>query len=533
MKLKLFALSAALFIALQSLTAQVSIYTFSQFPGTYSAVANPTMVGSLAQDDDVTPLTLPFTFTFNGTPYNSINVCSNGYLSFGALSGSEYSALSDVTTSNVIAPFADDLLMINWVTGDITVGSNSITNCSSVIGFSIGDVIVDWNNDFGGNPTITNIVGSTIELNLSSVNTTSAYDVLNMNSMINESVSGTAPNRIYEIEFQKMSRFLVTDETLNYIVRFYETSNRIEFVYGTCIAGAGFTAPEVGLKGASNSDYNSRNVTDGVNTWSNSVASTNITDLCDFTATTFPMQGQIYQWSPPTCTVPVLAITPSSSITCEGEVLTLTGSGATTYTWDAGDTTPQFTVIPTASATYTLIGANQVCTAAIVYTAEVAVNPTVSILQTLPIICAGQSSTLIASGATTYSWNSIAGTATNVIAPASTSTVVLTGSNGTCTATESIVQTVAACTGINEAAIASGKMYEAFPNPFSNSITINNISAVSFVASISDALGKVIVSTEIKSGESATLATDQLAKGVYIVSVKGSQIMEAKRFVKN
>jgi hypothetical protein len=532
MKLKLFALSAALLTALQSLTAQVSIYTFSQFPGTYSAVANPTMVGSLGQDDDVTPLTLPFTFTFNGTAYTSINVCSNGYLSFGALTGTEYGALSDATTTNVIAPFADDLFMINWVIGDLTVGSNSITNCSSVIGFSIGDVIADWNNDFGGNPTITNIVGSTIVVNLTSVNTMSGYDVLNMNSMINESVSGTSPNRVYEIEYQKMARFFVTDETISYKVRLYETTNRVEFVYGTCIAGAGFTSPEVGLKGATNLDYSSRNVTDGVNTWSNSIASTNISDLCDFTAGTFPLVGQVYQWSPPTCTVPVLAITPNSSITCEGQVLTLTGSGATTYTWDAGDTTPQFTVIPTASATYTLIGANQVCTTAIVYTANVAANPTVTITQPRPTICAGQSSTLLANGATTYSWNGVAGTATNIISPAATSTIVLSGSDGTCVASESIVQTVSACTGISEAAIASGKMYEAFPNPFTNNITINNTSAVSFVASISDALGKMVLSSEINSGETVTINTEQLAKGVYIVSVKGSQINEAKRFVK-
>ena len=136
-------------------------------------------------------------------------------------------------------------------------------------------------------------------------------------------------------------------------------------------------------------------------------------------------------------------------------------------------------------------------------------------------------------GATTYSWNSVAGTATNIVSPASTSTIVLTGSNGTCTATESVVQTVEACTGISEAAIASGKMYEAFPNPFTNNITVNNTSAVNFVAAISDALGKVIVSTEIKSGDSATLNTEHLANGVYIVSVKGAQISEAKRFVKH
>ena len=533
MKSKLLAVSTALFFSLQSLSAQVSAYTFSQFPSSFGSIASPTAVGPQAQDDDVTSIPLPFTFTYNGTPYTSVNVCANGYISFAALSGNEYSAISDAGTSNVIAAFADDLLMTTYVTGDLTTGSNSITNCSSVAGFSVGDVIIDWNNDFGSNPTITNIVGNTIVVNLNSTSTTSPYDVLNFSSTLNETVIGTAPNRVYEIEFKKFSRFFVSDECLNFKFRLYETSNRIEIVYGACVAGSGFTSPEVGLKGNSSADYNNRKVVDGTNNWNTSVAGTNITDACDFTSSAFPVSGQVYQWLPVTCTVPVLAIAPSKTVSCANEVVNLTASGATTYTWMNGPATAQYTVAPVSTSIYTLIGANLTCTSTLVYTANVAATPSITITQPRATICAGQSTTLSASGASTYSWNGNAGNANYVFNGTAAATLIVAGSNGTCSATKSIVQGVNACTGISENEILSNAAISVFPNPFKNVLQIKNTSANELTVTLTDAIGAKVYEANLSSSQTLNFDSDNLRAGFYFLNAKGDGVYETKRLVKN
>ena len=54
---------------------------------------------------------------------------------------------------------------------------------------------------------------------------------------------------------------------------------------------------------------------------------------------------------------PTLAITGNTNI-CNGSTSTLTGSGATSYTWDSGANTTTISVTPTITTTYTLTGDN-------------------------------------------------------------------------------------------------------------------------------------------------------------------------------
>lgn len=532
MKTKLLLLSTALLCGINAIDAQVSAYTFSQFPGSYSVSASPTAIGMPLQDDDVNSLSLPFTFTYNGTAFTNVNVATNGNISFSTISGTEYSPVSDNSTSELISVFGDDLLMATYVIGDLTANSNSITNCSSTIGYSVGDVIFDWNNDFSSNPVITAISGNTIVLNQTAINTVSSYDVFNTSAEINESVSGTAPNRVYTIEYKKMSRLGVPDEVLNFSIRLYETTNRIEFVYGTCIAGQGFVSEEVGLKGANNSDYNSRSVITGFNNWNTSLAATAITDVCDFDNTSFPVTGQIYQWTPVTCTVPVLAVMPSLSVSCDGEEINLTASGATTYTWVSGPSTAQYTVAPNVTTSYTVVGANGSCTAALVYTAVVAPTPSLIVNQPNATICAGQSTTISATGATSYSWNGVAGNSNFVFSGNATATIMVTGSNGTCTAKQSVEQAVNLCTGISQTEIAANSAIAAFPNPFGNIVNVKNTSAVNVIVSLSDAIGRVLYTGTLESAATEKIDTENLPQGVYLLTVKGDGINETKRIVK-
>ncbi|MGZ3904221.1 MAG: T9SS type A sorting domain-containing protein [Bacteroidia bacterium] len=137
---------------------------------------------------------------------------------------------------------------------------------------------------------------------------------------------------------------------------------------------------------------------------------------------------------------PTLTIGGGTSI-CSGQSTTLTGSGAASYTWSTGATTSTLTVSPGSTTTYTLTGASGACSSTKTVTVNVSVNPTVTISGG-GTICAGQTATLSAAGATTYTWSpgSIT-TSTYAVSPGSTTVYTLTGTNG------------AGCTGISTSTV--------------------------------------------------------------------------------
>lgn len=99
---------------------------------------------------------------------------------------------------------------------------------------------------------------------------------------------------------------------------------------------------------------------------------------------------------------PVVGIASPTAV-CSGSMLTLSGSGANTYTWSSGvSNTVPFT--PTASATYTVWGtAVTSCTNMNTITVNQAPNPTVAV-SGKNLICLNKPQVLTASGASTYTW---------------------------------------------------------------------------------------------------------------------------------
>lgn len=106
---------------------------------------------------------------------------------------------------------------------------------------------------------------------------------------------------------------------------------------------------------------------------------------------------------------PLPIITSTNGTICAGNSYIIPVSGASTYTYSGGSAT----VSPASSTIYTISGTSAAgCVAANTTTVNVTVNalPTVSISGTTAI-CQGQTSTLTASGALSYAWNT--GTTSN------------------------------------------------------------------------------------------------------------------------
>ncbi|MDI1355683.1 MAG: T9SS type A sorting domain-containing protein [bacterium] len=124
---------------------------------------------------------------------------------------------------------------------------------------------------------------------------------------------------------------------------------------------------------------------------------------------------------------PTISITANKSVACVGDLINMMASGANTYNWTNGPATPAFTVIPTSSTVYSVTGllngnpcpgSNTISIAIIVPNVTVASSPTA--------VCTGGSATLTAGGATSYTWNGIPGSSSQVVAPAGTSVYNLT-----------------------------------------------------------------------------------------------------------
>ncbi|MBI2281636.1 MAG: gliding motility-associated C-terminal domain-containing protein [Bacteroidetes bacterium] len=142
--------------------------------------------------------------------------------------------------------------------------------------------------------------------------------------------------------------------------------------------------------------------------------------------------------------LPTVIVTGDNTI-CNGESTTLTASGGTSYSWNTGSSLDSIVVSPTADSSYvvTVTDANGCVNTA---NATVTVNnlPVININGTSSI-CNGQSTTLNATGANTYVWNTAETTSSIDVAPTSNPTsyqVVGTGVNGCKDSTQFVINVI-------------------------------------------------------------------------------------------
>jgi len=141
---------------------------------------------------------------------------------------------------------------------------------------------------------------------------------------------------------------------------------------------------------------------------------------------------------------PTVAVTNSTICSGAGPV-TLTASGAATYTWNTGATGVNLTVNPAATTNYTVTGSTAAgCKGLATTSITIVPNPTVT--ATGSSICPGGTANLSANGATSYTWtgpNLVSNSGPSVTSnPAATATYSVIGTTATCTATAVATVTV-------------------------------------------------------------------------------------------
>jgi hypothetical protein len=139
-------------------------------------------------------------------------------------------------------------------------------------------------------------------------------------------------------------------------------------------------------------------------------------------------------------TTPSVNIVSSNSVICAGQSVTLTASGASTYSWSTGATSPTIVVTPSSSGnTYFVTGYNMPCSNTKSISISVVPSPTVNVTASSATLCSGGTATLYASGASTYTWSTGSNAASIAVSPSVTTTYTVTGSNGgSCTSTKTV-----------------------------------------------------------------------------------------------
>jgi hypothetical protein len=135
--------------------------------------------------------------------------------------------------------------------------------------------------------------------------------------------------------------------------------------------------------------------------------------------------------------LPTVSVTGANAI-CVGSSVVLTGTGASTYSWNTGPTTSTISVSPTVTTTYSVAGTGtNGCSNSSTKTVTVNPIPTINTSGSSSSICNGQNANLVANGASTYTWMPGALTGSSVTANPSSSTIyTVTGTSaGGCTNT--------------------------------------------------------------------------------------------------
>ena len=117
---------------------------------------------------------------------------------------------------------------------------------------------------------------------------------------------------------------------------------------------------------------------------------------------------------------PSLSVVADAYLICSGSAVNLSVTGANSYTWNTGSNNTTISVNPNMTSSFTVTGEVNGCLSNTVISISV-LNPSVAISGNTAV-CAGQSATLIASGATSYSWNTGA-TGNSILVNPTTNTV--------------------------------------------------------------------------------------------------------------
>lgn len=230
--------------------AQINNYTFSQLTEAYPEVIPDSTMGTATTDDNnFNGIRLGFVFNYNGQNYDRVSVNFNGYIAMGP------------TCTNT---FTDGCYSVANASGRCL---NTTTTSAK------NNVVAAFNMDIQA----------------------TGYSQFGIKRL------GTAPNRSLVVQWKNVRRYASSagNDTINFQIRFYETTNMVEYRYGRIKfqidQPAGPLRIQAGLRGNSASEFLCRQSEDN---WTATGPGTVNTDGIRVSPSIFPPSGLTFRYSP-------------------------------------------------------------------------------------------------------------------------------------------------------------------------------------------------------------------------------------------
>ncbi|MCX6269404.1 MAG: T9SS type A sorting domain-containing protein, partial [Bacteroidetes bacterium] len=259
--------------------AWVSTWYFSQTPGTYTAITGGTVFGTTASDEQV-----------YGTYDIGFNFSYNGAV---------YTKFSVATN------------------GFIGLGNTAVTTQTLPISAAAGS----------------NNVISALGLDLQG----------QTGSEMRYQMIGTAPARTLVVQWTNFRKKSATGDVFNFQIRLNENNNSIAVVYNTFTVNGTNSTPQVGIRGASNADYNNRLGNTTYATWAESGPGIANNSTCRLRAAVKPADGQTYGWTPYAAQTATLPISENFDGVATGTMpvgWSIANSNSDFQTWGSGSSYP-------------------------------------------------------------------------------------------------------------------------------------------------------------------------------------------------
>jgi hypothetical protein len=240
---------------------------------------------------------------------------------------------------------------------------------------------------------------------------------------------------------------------------------------------------------------------------------TNLSGCNDSAATGFTLT--IHQ-------LPAVTANSTTPAVCAGDMITLTGGGASTYIW-SNSVIDGVAFAPTSTLTYTVTGTDiNSCT----NTATTSVT-----FNTVDVTTTTSGATITATAiASTYLWitcpaGSSTGITTQSYTPTANGSYAVVVTTGSCSDTSSCV--TISTIGINE--YSPNNAVQVFPNPSNGNFAIQ--SSLEGTYTIVNELGQILKTIELNSSNDFTMNIQNLNPGVYIVAGINKNLVVNKRIV--
>lgn len=234
----------------------------------------------------------------------------------------------------------------------------------------------------------------------------------------------------------------------------------------------------------------------------------------------------------------VLTLT-SNTVICAGNSINLSAGGPSSFTWTPTNSPfASISVTPAITTTYSLNAKDSKnCFHSGAVTVSVNSNPVVNAFTSNSLICVGESATLTADGANTYTWSVISSTnntgASIIVTPVNSNTfsyvVTGTGNNG-CMNTDTVVVKADKCTGIARLNNQTSGI-NIYPNPNTGEFTVELNNGINKIIEVADVSGRIILSSE-NTDDKTIINLNCFANGVYYVKVLSDKNVEVLRVIK-